>query len=138
MLADNKAVVQRWFDEVWNQGRAEAIDDLLGEAVLAHGLTDEKGETVRGIDGFKTFHAAFRAAFPDITITVHDMVAEGDKVVAYCEVTATHGGDGLGFKATGKPVHINGMTISRIEDGKIVEAWNSFDFLKLYQQIGLV
>jgi predicted ester cyclase len=67
---------------------------------------------------------------------VEDVIAEGDKVVARCTVRATHTGEGLGFTASLKPIEITGVSISRIENGKIVEGWNHFDFMTLFQQIG--
>jgi len=58
--------------------------------------------------------------------------------VAYCRVTATHGGPGLGVAATGRPVSVHGMTMARIADGRIAEGWNCYDFLGLFQQLGMV
>ena len=71
-------------------------------------------------------------------IVVEDMVAEGDKVAARCSVRARHEGEFLGKAATQSPVEFTGMTIVRIDNGKIVEAWNNFDFMKLHRQVGLL
>lgn len=138
MSDEGKALVHRWFEEVWNKGRAEAIDEMFAEDGIAHGLSDEMGAPLRGPEHFKAFHQNFRAALPDIEVIVEDTVAEGDKVAARCTVRATHQGEGLGVAATNKPVEITGMSIVRIKDGKIVEGWNNFDFMKLYQQIGAI
>jgi steroid delta-isomerase-like uncharacterized protein len=137
--ADLKALVRRWFEEVWNKGREDAIDEMFAEDGIAHGLADEAGaEPLRGAAGFKPFYRNFRSAFPDIEVVVEDTIAEGDRVAARCTVRATHAGDTLGFAATQRPVEIGGITIARISDGKIVEAWNHFDFMKLFQQIGAI
>jgi steroid delta-isomerase-like uncharacterized protein len=135
---DNKALIRRWFKEVWNKGRAEAIDEMFAAHGVANGLSDERGEPLRGPDNFKQFFYKFRGAFPDIEVIVEDTVAEGDKVAARCSVRATHQGDSLGFAATQKPMEITGITIARIKDGQIVEAWNNFDFMSMFQQLGAI
>jgi steroid delta-isomerase-like uncharacterized protein len=134
MSIEHKALVRRWFDEVWNQGRTETVDELLAEQALVHGL----GPDLRGPAGFKLFHAAYRDAFPDVVIRVDDMVAEGNMVATRWSGTATHSGDGLGFAATGRPVKFTGMVIVRVENGKLVEGWNVFDQLGMLQQLGVV
>jgi steroid delta-isomerase-like uncharacterized protein len=131
-------LIHRWFEEVWNKGRTEAIDEMFAEDGIAHGLSDASGAPLRGPENFKAFHQQFRAALPDIEVIIEDTVAEGDKVAVRCTVRATHQGDGLGLAATNKPVEITGISIVRVKDGKIVEGWNNFDFMKLYQQIGLL
>ncbi|HJR08733.1 MAG TPA: ester cyclase [Pyrinomonadaceae bacterium] len=133
---DPRALIHRWFEEVWNKGRAEAIDELFAEDGVAHGLSDETGAPLRGPQGFKPFFQRFRDAFPNIEVIVEDTVAEGDRVAARCTVRATHAGEGLGFAATQKPVDFTGIAIVRVRDGKIVEAWNNFDFMAMFQQIG--
>ena len=137
MAERNKALIRRWFEEVWNQGRGEAIDELLADDVVIHGLVDGAGNPVKGVQGFRDFHTQFRGAFPDIYVSVEDTIAEGDLVVARCSVSGRHSGDHLGFTATNAPVQFEGVAITRIENGKIVEAWNHFDFLQMNRQLGL-
>ena len=137
MSEKNKAVMRRWFDEVWNQGRTDAIDELLAEDVVIHGLVDAAGYPVCGAQAFRDFHQQFRGAFPNINITVEDVIAEGDRVVARCDVRGQHSGDHLGFKATNAPVQFTGIAIVRIENGRIAEAWNQFDFMEMNKQLGL-
>jgi len=136
MSDENKAFIRRWFEEVWNKGREEAIDEMFAEEGIANGLEDESGRPLRGATGFKPFFRKFREAFPEIEVVVEDVIAEGDKVAARCTVRGRHRGDTLGFAATEKPVEFTGMTIVRIRDGKIVEAWNNFDFMTMFQQLG--
>jgi steroid delta-isomerase-like uncharacterized protein len=136
-LSENKALLQRWFDEVWNKGRAEAIDELLAVDGIAHGLSDDPAKPLTGPTGFKPFYEAFRGAFPNIEVVVEDMIAEGDRVVARCSVRGKHVGDHLGFAATNAPVAFDGIAIVRIRDGKIVEAWNNFDFMTMNRQLGV-
>ena len=71
-------------------------------------------------------------------VTIEDMVAEGDKVAARCSVRGKHSGDSLGFAATNAPVEFTGISIVRIRNGKIVEGWNNFDFMKMNQQLGVI
>ena len=134
--ADNTALVRRWFEEVWNRGREEAIDEMFDEEGVAHGLADEGGAGLRGPAHFRVFHRRFREAFPDVVVSVDDAISEGDRVAARCTVRASHRGDALGFAATERPVEFTGMTFARVRGGKIVEAWNSFDFMAMYQQLG--
>lgn len=135
---ENRALIRRWFEEVWNKGRADAIDEMFAEEGVANGLADETGAPLRGPTGFKPFFQKFRDAFPDIEVLVEDTIAEGDKVAARCRVRATHKGEGLGFAPTNRPVEFTGISIVRIRDGKIVEAWNNFDFRSLFQQLNAV
>jgi steroid delta-isomerase-like uncharacterized protein len=134
MSAENKALVRRWFQEVWNEGRAASIDELLDPHGVVHGL----GGDMRGPAAFKPFHAAYRDAFPDVRIQIEDMVAEGDKVAFRWSATATHRGNGLRIPATNRAVRFEGMGIIRIENGHLVEGWNTFDQLGMFQQLGVV
>ena len=134
--SDNAALVRRWFEEVWNKGREEAIDEMFGEEAVARGLADEGGAPLRGPAGFKPFFRRFREAFPELEVVVEETVSEGDKVAARCTVRGRHGGDTLGFAASGRAVEFTGMTIARVRGGKIVEAWNNFDFMSMFQQLG--
>ena len=129
------ALMRTWFDEVWCKGRESMIDTLLAADAVAHGLP---GGPVRGPAAFRQVFHTFRRAFPDIHITVERTISQGDFVVAHCRVTGTHGGDTLGFGATRKPVDFEGVTIARVVDGQLVEGWNFFDFLSMYQQLGVV
>lgn len=128
------AVMRQWFREVWNRRRADAIDTLMAPDAKVHGL----GDSIVGPEGFKPFHKAFCESFPEFRVEVIQTLVDGDRVAVVCHVTGRHGGDGLGGKATGRPVDFFGMTVGRVENGKIVEGWNSYDFLSMYQQIGWV
>ena len=138
MSEENKQLVRRWFEEVWNNGRADAIEEMFAENGIAHGLGDDPSNPIRGPRDFRPFHTIFREAFPNMNIIVEDMIAEGDKVAARCSVRAKHEGEFLGRAATQSPVDFSGMTIVRIAGGKIVEAWNNFDFMVLHKQVGLL
>lgn len=128
--------IHRWFDEVWNNKNADAIDEMFAADGVANGLKDAQGNTVVGPTMYKPFHASFLQAYPDLRITVEDTVTEGDKIAARCRATGTHCGEGIGVTPCNTPVDFTFMTIVRVQDGKIAEAWNNIDFMDMYQQLG--
>jgi steroid delta-isomerase-like uncharacterized protein len=138
MSEENKQLVRRWFEEVWNKGRADAIEEMFDENGIAHGLSDDPSNPIKGPRDFRPFHTLFRQAFPNMKIVIEDMIAEGDKVTARCSVRGKHEGDFLGRAATQSPIEFTGITIVRIANGKIVEAWNNFDFMTVHRQVGLL
>jgi steroid delta-isomerase-like uncharacterized protein len=129
-------LVHEWFEEVWNQRNAQTIDRLLAADAIVHGITDENGRELRGPQAFREFHKRFLNAFPDVTVEVVDTVSEGDKLAARCIVQGKHQGDGLGIAASHRETEFTGMCIARVQDGRIVEAWNNFDFLTMHTQLG--
>jgi steroid delta-isomerase-like uncharacterized protein len=133
---DNAAILRRWFDEVWNQGREQTIDELFATDGIAHGLTDA-AETHRGPAAFKPFWAQLRGAFPDIQFTIDDVVSERNMVAARWTARMTHSGDHLGVPATQKPLTVTGMSFVRVEDGKIHDAWNNWDQALIARETGL-
>jgi predicted ester cyclase len=135
MKESPEAVMRRWFQEVWNERSESAIDQLMAPDAKVHGLA---AGVIAGPEGFKPFHRAMCGAFDDLRVDVVQTVVDGDRVAAHCHVTGKHVGDGLGGKATGRSVDFWGTTIGRVKDGKIVEGWNAFDFLTMYQQLGWV
>lgn len=134
-MADAK-FIRRWFEEVWNNKREDAIDEMFAADGVANGLNDENGNALRGLEGFKTLHRAFVSAYPDLKIEVLDTVVEGNKIAARCRVSGLHTGHGIGVPPTNQPVEFTGMTIVHIKDEKIVEAWNEFNFMEMYKQVG--
>ncbi|HUB95989.1 MAG TPA: ester cyclase [Stellaceae bacterium] len=127
-MTDVPTLLHHWFDEVWNKGRQEAIDELLAPDCIAHGLTDEHGNEVRGPAAFKAFHRNLLAGFSSFRVEVEDALVDGDRVAARCLVTGTQAG-------SGKPVRFTGMTMIRTKDGKITEGWNNYDFDVMRQQL---
>ena len=111
---------------------------MITEDLVVHCLSDAKSEAIKGVKEFDRFHSQFVNAFPNIQVKVEDLIAEGDKVAARCTVSAKHTGDALGFAATHADVDFTGIAIVRIKDGKIVEAWNNFDFMKMNRQLGII
>jgi steroid delta-isomerase-like uncharacterized protein len=129
-------LLERWFEEVWNQGRESAIDELASEDIVSHGLVDSQGQEISGREKFHEFWHQFRSAFPDVRIDIDDEMIEGDKVMVRCTAYGTHHGDGLGMAPTRKNVKFCGMVVARVRDHKLVETWDTWDFLSLYTQLG--
>jgi steroid delta-isomerase-like uncharacterized protein len=132
MSQENIALIRRWFEEVWNKGRLEAIDEMASADVVAHGHAPYD----IGLEQFRSLFNNVRGAFPDIRIGIDFTLAEDDKVAARWTATATHKGSFLGYAATGRAINVSGVSIMRIAGGKIVEAWDTWDQLGLMVQIG--
>jgi predicted ester cyclase len=128
-------IMQRWFEEVWNKGRESAIDEMSYHDVARHGLQAPDGTEVDGMESFRAYFRQMQGALSDIHVEVEDVITEGDLTVARCVVTAKHTGEGLGKVPKGNPIRFTGMTMARIKEGKIAEAWNNFDFMTMYQQM---
>jgi steroid delta-isomerase-like uncharacterized protein len=136
-VEENKALVRREMVELFNHtGNLDAVEEIIAPDYVSYEPTS--GQT-RGIEGARQFAATFRQAFPDLENTIDDMVAEGDKVVVRFKARGTHDGETEAFgPATGKRMDITGITIKRVSEGKIAEAWTNFDALGMMQQLGLI
>jgi len=134
MSADNIALAHRWFEEVWNKGRTAAIDEMMDQSCVVHGL----GDAPMGPADFKAFHNSYVGAFPDVSLKVDEVVADRDIIAIRWSGTGRHAGNALGFDATNKQVQFRGMSFVRVHDGKIVEGWNSFDELGMMRQLGQI
>ncbi len=133
---ENKNIVRRWW-EALNQGNAlDLIEKTYASDYVLHDPSFP--EPVRGIQGVREFIAAAAAAFPDARYAIEDLIAEGDKVSQHISVQGTHQGEFQGIPATGKPVAVWIMVISRIANGKVVEEWQLFDALSMLQQMGVI
>ncbi len=133
-LEDNKAVVRRYLEDGWGKGDLMVLDELIAP-VAVHPYYREYPA---GAEGFKEAIAGPRRTLPDLHITVDDLVAEGDRVVARYIWDGTDLGGWPGMPPTGKRVKTTGVDIYRVIDGKIVECWTVLDELALRQQLGLV
>ncbi len=131
---DNKALVRRGLEEVWNQKNLATLDELVAPDYVVHNAS----MTVHGLEQYKQFISMFLTAFPDFQSTIEDMIAEGDKVVTRWTARGTHQGAFMGISPTGKQVVVTGITIDRFVNGKFVEAWNNGDDLGVLQQLGVV
>ena len=129
---ENKNVVHRFVDEVLAAGRVEAIDELVAADFVSHtwGMTDA------GRDTLKTTTPKMQSQLTDIEMTVDDIVAEGDRVVARLTSAATPTGDFMGVPAAGKRYTIGEIHWFRVRDGRVVEHWHQIDGIGLMRQLG--
>ena len=133
---ENKAVVRRAFDSM-----SEGPDAFVAEhdQIYSANLVGHfSGMPPVDIDMHRQFGLGTFSAFPDLKRPVEDLVAEGDKVVARWTSTGTHDGEFMGIPPTGKRITTSGITIFRLEGGKIVEEWSESDMLGMMQQVGAV
>src|SRR5919112_1810418 len=134
---ENKALARRSW-EIVTETNLNTLDEALQEVYADDIVMHEPDEDVRGIEGLTQFVSMIRSALPDLRITLEEDIAEGDKVVSRWRAQGTHQGELMGIAATGNEVAITGITIHRIEEGKIVEEWENWDALGLMQQIGAI
>ena len=132
---DNKALVQRIYDEVFSAGKIEVIDELVAPDVIEHeempGLSPDR-------EGVKQFVRMLREAFPDLRFAPQDVIAAGDRVVARIRITGTHRGEFAGIAATNHSVDVEAIDIMRVQGGKLVEHWGITDQFRMMQQLGVI
>ncbi len=135
---DNKAVLRRAIEEIWNRHSTEAIPDLVAESYAMH-----FGAHSGGIAGYRQWHADLHTACPDLHLDINDMVAEGDLVVTHWTFQGTNTGENVlpdqtHVPATGRRVTISGVNITRVANGKLVEDWQYFDTADWLGQLGIL
>jgi steroid delta-isomerase-like uncharacterized protein len=134
MSEQNRELVRRLNEEFHNQGRIhEVIAERFAPDFVNHSAPPGLPPTREGNELFST---AFRQAFPDYQVTIHEVIVEGDKVVTRKTFTGTHRGEWMGVPASGRQISFGGIDIVRIAGGKVVEHWAEFNMLRLLQQIG--
>ncbi|MEM9155174.1 MAG: ester cyclase [Cyanobacteria bacterium P01_F01_bin.33] len=136
-ISQNRAIVLRFAQEGWGtQPDWENVWDELMTPDIIHHFNSE-AEPIVGLEANKTFNASLFQGFPDIQQTIGSVIAEGDEVVYRAMLNGTHTGEFLGILPTGKIANINGFTLLRIVNGKIVEWWYECNLLELTKQLGL-
>ena len=133
---ENKALVRREIEELFNHtGNLDVAEEVYAPDFVGHGPT--MPEDLHGVEAAKQFAATFRSAFPDLTCTIEDQIAEGDKVVTRWSASGTHQGETeeLG-PPTGDRMEITGISIERISEGKVVESWDNYDAMGMMQELG--
>ncbi len=134
-LTDNKALICRLHEEVWNRGDVRAVDDIYAATFVAHypGMPQWEGP-----DGVRRVVAGIRRAFPDWHEDVQDVIAQRDRVVTRFISTGTHLGPFRGIAPTGRRVTVAETAVFRVAGGKVVEQWGALDTLGMLQQLGVV
>jgi steroid delta-isomerase-like uncharacterized protein len=131
---DNKALVRRTYDVI-NKRNLKAIDELVDPNYVGH---IPAFPPVQGIEGLQQVFSTYLTAFPDMTGTIEDLIAEGDKVAARLTFRGTHTGPMMDIPPTDKQVTLSAMNIFRVANGKFVEQWVNSDDLGLMQQLGVI
>ena len=134
---ENKTVIRRWI-EAFNERDLEAEADLLAEGFVAHVPAPPGPLDLEGLEAWRRFTAPFVEAFPDLRLTVQDIMAEGDMVAARVAFRGTHRGEFQGIPPTDKEVNFTAMEINRVVDGKVGEHWVEIDLLRLMGQLGAI
>jgi steroid delta-isomerase-like uncharacterized protein len=129
------AIARRFFDEVFSEGKLNLVDELFATDYVGHPSGYE--EATRGPEGVKEYVGGLRGAASDLTLTIEDQVAEGDKVVTRWTAQGTHDGELMGIAPTGRKAAVTGITIQRLLDGRVVEGWTSWDLMGMLQQLGV-
>lgn len=135
---ENKALVHRLIEEVWNQGHLAVFDELYALDFRFH---DPGLPQVRTREEDKQWIAQTLNIFPDLHITIEDLIAEGDQAVVRMTGRGTNTGDILApspHPATGRHVTLTGIAIARVTNGQFVEIWHQVDWLGMFQQLGLI
>ena len=130
----NLAVARRVFDDLFSKGNFDAADEIYAADHTSH---DAQAPGVNGAAAMKHYIGMYRAAFPDLHLTVDDAIAEGDRVVIRWTARGTHQGELMGVPPTGKQTVVTGINIFRVKDGRIQEEWVNWDTLGLLQQLGI-
>lgn len=128
-------VLRRAFEEMWSEGNLDLVDELYDADFIGHVEPND----VRGWDGIRESVTRFRTAFPDLRFTVEESIANGDTSVVRWTAQATHEGtlELLGrTPATGRKVSLSGLTMGRLSNGKISEAWSRWNQMSMLRQIG--
>ena len=135
MSDQNKALMRRGIEEVWNRGNFAVVGELIASDFVAHASLPI-GE-IHGPEGVARYFTTLREAFPDLHFTIEDQIAEADRAVTRWTARGTHRGAFRGLPPSGRQVRVTGITINRVAGGKVVEGWMNLDELGLLQQLGV-
>ncbi len=136
-IEHHKAIVRRFVEEVQGQHRLDLVEELMDRQMIDH-FYETRGMPLPedAVEAFKHFYSGMLAAFPDLHVEVHEIIAEGDKVVTYKTFHGTHRGAFQGIGPTGRRIAVDVMDIFRLAHGKMVEHWAVVDWMGLMRQIG--
>lgn len=140
-IEQNKVIVRRFFDELWNERNLAIAAKILAPECVTHQIQSGAGEIIavpRNAEAVKEHVGEWVKGFPDLRFTVEQMTAEADRVVTFCEMRGTHTGAWHGIPATGKEIRIRMMVTHRIANRKIVADWVLVESLGFFQQLGLL
>jgi len=133
MTKQDNLAIQEKFGNAVNSGKLELLRDVVAQDVVDHDPAPDQGP---GPEGYIRMFADLRTSFPDLAVSVDQIVMDDDKIAIAYMITGTQKGEFLGVAPTGRKIHARGVQIARFRDGKMVERWGSSDQLGILQQIG--
>ena len=133
--ADLEALTRRFYDEVFVQGKLDLIDEFVHDDFVEH---EELPGLPPGKEGLRVFTTMMREAFPDLSVTVNDIIVGGNKLVSRIRLSGTHNGEFMGIPPTGKTIDVQAIDIMAFRDGKATEHWGVTDQMAMMQQLGVV
>jgi predicted ester cyclase len=133
----NKATVRRFYEEVFNQGKFDVLDEICVSNYVSHNANNPPG-IPNDRDGLHQIVKLYREAVSGLHFTIDDIIAEEDRVVCRWTSTGRQTGNLLGIPPTRKEATVTGTDIERLENGRLVEGWGVFDQLGLLQQLGVI
>jgi len=136
MSKPNRDVIERYFRQLWSEGRLELVDELLHPDYVNH--SPGSPDLPRGRDGVRQVVQALRHAFPDLRYTIEDLVVSDEAVASRTTLTGTHRGDLFGIAPTARPIRVSQMTIEHFRDGQIISHHRQTDDLSLLRQLGVL
>lgn len=134
--SDNKEIIRRLNEEAWGEGNLDLVDDYVSDGYVEHNSASP--EPIRGPEGYRENVEMVRAAFPDMDVTVDDLIQDGDKIAYRYSIVGTHEEPFMGIEPTGVEVEIAGTGIAQIENGQLVEGWSIADVMGTMQQLGVI
>jgi steroid delta-isomerase-like uncharacterized protein len=136
MEQENKATARRFYEELFNQGKLDAAEEIVTPDFVLH--DPNIPEEPRGPEGLKQFVTMYRNVFPDLNFTIEEQIAEGEKVGTRWVARGTHQGELMGIAPTGNRVTVRAFTLQRFSGAKIAEDWAHYDALGMMRQIGAI
>lgn len=137
-IEENKALVRRVLEESFSKGTVDVLEEVLAEDFVAHAPSEPgHGAETQDRERLAEEIERNREAFPDMTFTVEELIAEGDSVAVRWSARGTHQGELMGLEPTDKEISLKGMNFLHVKDGKIAEDWVLWDSLGMMQQLGL-
>ena len=133
ILEKNRNTVTRYFEEVWNQGKLDVLDEILSPEYINHNPGFENPKP--GPEGLRPIVSAIRNGFPDLKYIIEKLIVTDDYVAVYVTMTGTHTGVFFGIEPTGKKIEVHQMQFERIVDGKMIEHWRVTDDLSMMRQL---
>lgn len=132
-LEQNKVIYRRFLQEIFNEGQLDKLPELVSPSYVLH---DGPPGTPNGPEAIRQVVTMFRNAFPDLKISLEEIIVEEDKVCARATTRGTHKGTIFGVPATGRGVTMTGLTMVTIADGHLTESWVKNDMQGLMKQLG--